>query len=210
MSEQEPESDGLSNTSLTKKQEAFCWLYANPPPIGAESAADAYVRAFSYDKGRGNAAKCASHLLQHSLVQKRIAEIRRVNAERSQVTTDQVIAEYARMAFARITDYVRWDAEGKVQVIPSDELTSDQAAAVREFFGRDNWKGQRVRLHEKIAALDRLAKCLGLFTEKVDVTSGGQPIEALTDEERARRIVAILDRARQARSAANDGSASSE
>ena len=210
MTEKDETTTDIVRTVLNRNQEHFCWLYANPPPIGAKTAADAYVRAFSYTKTRGNATKCASALLREAPIQQRVLEIRRMNAERSQVKTDHVIAEYARVAFARITDYVRWDADGKVEVIPSNELTDDQAAAIREFFGREKWKGQRVRLHEKIAALDRLAKYLGLFTDKVDITSGGQPIEPLTDIERAARILEILERARRPGTEADDGGASSE
>lgn len=53
-----------------------------------------------------------------------------------------------------------------------------------------------MRLHDKIAALDRLAKYLGLLTEKVDVTSAGKPVGALTEDERIERITQLFDAAR--------------
>jgi phage terminase small subunit len=182
--------------ALTKNQETFCWLYANPPPIGAPTTREAYAKAFP-DAGKNSTGSYM--LLKVPAIQRRISEIQQMNAERSSVKAEQVIAEYARMAFAKITDYIRWDARGNSEVIPSNELTADQAAAIREFFGRESWKAQRVRLHDKIAALDRLAKYLGLFTDKVDVTSGGQPIGSLTNAERVDRIVAIVERARTRR-----------
>ena len=195
-------SDKRKPTALTPSQEVFCTLCANPPPIGASSNSEAYMRAFP-----GAKTPKAQLLLKKPKILRRIAEIRQENASRSRVEPWQVLEELANIAFAKLTDYVRWDAAGNIETLPSSDLTEAQKSAIREYFGRDSWKGRRVRLHDKIAALDRLAKYLGLLTEKVDVTSAGKPIAALTDDERADRINRLLDAART-RLAGRDSSSS--
>ena len=181
---------------LTSAQERFCRLCANPPPIGTETDWEAYAVAYPNVREEKLARQGAWRLFRMPKIRKRIAEIRQENARQSNVKPGQVLDELAKIAFAKITDYVRWDAEGNIEALSSDELTDDQKAAIQEVLGRDNWKGRRIRLYDKIAALDRLAKYLGLLTEKVDITSGGEPFATLTDEQRIERITALLDIAR--------------
>jgi hypothetical protein len=62
-------------------------------------------------------------------------------------------------------------------------------------------QGMIVELHDSQRALDMLARTLGLYIDKIAPTdpTGTKPYEALTDDERAARIAAILERARARR-----------
>jgi phage terminase small subunit len=69
--------------------------------------------------------------------------------------------------------------------------------------------GQRVELYSALDALNTIAKVHGLVTEKREVSGvGGGPIKyedaGLSDDERANRIVALLDRARARRAGQPD------
>lgn len=103
-----------------------------------------------------------------------IEEGKRARSLRSQVTQDRVIEELARIAFADMRDYFVWgpgkDGESRVIVRPSTELTDDQAAAVAEVSQTVTAAGGtlRVKLHDKMAALNLLAKHVGGFTDKVE------------------------------------------
>ena len=126
-----------------------------------------------------------------------------------EIQSETVLRELARIAFSRMTNLVQWDADGNFQIIPSLDLSDDDTAAIKEVVV--GARGQsRIKLHDKVAALEKLAKHLGLFTEKVDVTSGGKPIESLTDAERVARISELFDEARRRRGAQASGDASGE
>ena len=61
-----------------------------------------------------------------------------------------------------------------VELVPSDEIDDDTAAAVSEVSLTET--GIKIKLHDKRGALVDLGKHLGLFVDKVDHTSAGQPI----------------------------------
>ena len=77
-----------------------------------------------------------------------------------------VIEEYAKLAFADMGDYVSWGPDS-VTLKESAELPADAAAAVVGVSETTTAQGStvRFRLHSKLAALDSLAKHLGIFRE---------------------------------------------
>ena len=81
------------------------------------------------------------------------------------------------------------------------DLSPEQTAAISEM--SHNQKGAvRIKLHDKKAALDSLAKHLGLFTDKLEVTGkDGAPLRPpLGDglEKAARQVAFLMARADQA------------
>lgn len=110
------------------------------------------------------------------------AEISRQQAEKVKqldISADRVLKEVARIAFSDMRDYVEVTAKG-VRAKPMDELTDDQAAAVAEV--RDVIVGKRrttrIKLHDKLAALEKLSRHLGLYREEVVTT----PPQGLLDK----------------------------
>lgn len=94
------------------------------------------------------------------------AAAQRLVAARQQqrrVTADRVIEEYARIAFADPRDFFDWGPKG-VTLRAKEHLTDWQAGAIADIEPPGaNGKGARLRLHDKKAALDALARHLGLF-----------------------------------------------
>lgn len=89
---------------------------------------------------------------------------------------DRVIRELERVAFADARDVVQWDrkptfdAEGNVTgfedvltTTPSHALTAEQAASVKSL--KTKGGTVQVELHDKLAALEKLGKALGIFQE---------------------------------------------
>ncbi len=74
----------------------------------------------------------------------------------SPITTDRIVDELARIAFADIRDFVRWDASG-LRLLDSDALTPGQAACVAEVV-ETSGRGVRVKLHGKLPALAALSR----------------------------------------------------
>ena len=82
--------------------------------------------------------------------------------------TRRIIDEYARIAFADMSDYGEWDRDF-VTLFPSRQLTPEQSAAVSEV--KQTRQGVQIKLHDKQKALDALARIHGMFIERHDHTS---------------------------------------
>jgi phage terminase small subunit len=82
-----------------------------------------------------------------------------------------VLRELALVAFARMVNFAEWGPDG-VTLKPSASLTDDQQAAVAEVSQSRSATGGtlRFKLHDKVAALEKLGKHLGLFTDKLDIS----------------------------------------
>lgn len=99
--------------------------------------------------------------------------------EKARITGDRVLIEYGRMAFANLRDFADWGAKGLI-LREKSELTEADAAAIAEIRpGDSNGKGGKIKLYDKKAALDALARHLGLFDPnarlgKHDQTVGGK------------------------------------
>lgn len=81
---------------------------------------------------------------------------------RTLLTADRVLQEYARIAFAdirRIADF----GSGHLKVRDHGEMSDDDAAAIAQVTPAPGGKGVRVKLYDKKAALDAIARHLGLF-----------------------------------------------
>jgi phage terminase small subunit len=95
------------------------------------------------------------------------AAIRTEMAERAQrtgITPERVIAEYARIAFADMGNIAAdWDAE-KVLYTPSSELSDEAAAIIAYIAELAGAEGHRleVKTFDKRRALESLARIFGL------------------------------------------------
>ena len=113
----------------------------------------------------------ASRLLRNVKVQVAIADAFQARNERTQVTQDMVIQELARLGFANLGDHLVWD-NGGVTVTSSVGLSEDAVRAVAEVYEHitaDGTRTIRLKLHDKLAALDKLAKHLGMFVQRQEV-----------------------------------------
>ncbi len=91
-----------------------------------------------------------------------------------------VLDELARIGFARIGDYVRWDQDGNLTFVPPEELPKGAMAAIQEISAQPTKHGvhRRVRLYDKVGALFKLGQHAGLFKDQVEHSGpGGGPIE---------------------------------
>jgi phage terminase small subunit len=120
----------------------------------------------------------ATKLLGDPLIQEKIQEAFDRRAERTNVDVDRVVREYARLAFANMGDFAEWgngtngDGNGSMTLVGSKELDVDAMAAVSEVIETTGPNGSttKVKLHDKKGALDSLAKHLGMFVDKVELT----------------------------------------
>jgi phage terminase small subunit len=113
-------------------------------------------------------------------------------AERGGITQTRLIEELAKIAFSDIGRVVTWGPgpagipapkngvaiermENRVTLLDSDEIEDDVRGAVAEVSQSANG-ALHVKMHDKIAAIDKLARALGMYRDKIDVTSDTKQI----------------------------------
>ena len=162
--------------ALTPKKLRFCEEY----PIDLNGTKSAIRAGFSERTARSAAAR----LLSDVNVQDQIAIVMAKMSKRTEVTQDRVVAELAKLGFYDIRKAVRWGGipdvtpEGEhiypVEMIPSEDLDDDTAAAISEV--SLTAQGVKIKMSDKLAALEKLGKHLGMFTGE---TGGGD--DAIAD-----------------------------
>lgn len=116
----------------------------------------------------------ASHLLADPKVASRIAELRNRMAEKTEITVQRIIEEYAAIAF--LDPRKLFDAQGgPVPITELDDSTARAIAALET--ATESSRGEdgattirKYKLSDKRAALDSLARHLGMFVDRQQIT----------------------------------------
>lgn len=114
----------------------------------------------------------ASQQLAKVNIQDAIAVRQVALAAANDVTPARVIEELAHVGFADMTHYMRWGPDG-VRLRASEDLTPAQCRVVAEVSETTTKDGGtiRLKLHNKLTALEKLGERLGLWkTAQGDVT----------------------------------------
>jgi len=108
-------------------------------------------------------------LLTNADVQSAIESAQKERSARTGVTADRVVKELARIAFADPRKVMTWGPSGVV-LRDSGGLTDDEAAIVAEASQTVTEAGGSIKLKlcDKLAALDKLARHVGLYQEHED------------------------------------------
>ena len=107
-----------------------------------------------------------------------IAKAQAKRLERNEVSADRVIAELARVAFFDVRKLLNADGTMK----PLDELDDDTAAVIAGLDlaeicdGDGNVVGvlKKLKICEKLGALDKLARHLGMFNDKLKISGDAE------------------------------------
>lgn len=155
---------------MTPRQERFVEEY-----LVDFNATQAAIRAgYSAHSANGNAYSLLKRPDVLAAVKRGWARL----ARRTQVTAERVLQEYAALAFSDLRDVADWGPDGVVPIAAA-ELSRDAARAVAEVSDSRTKAGGgnvKVKLHDKKGALDALARHLGLFVERHELTGkdGGE------------------------------------
>ena len=122
---------------------------------------EAYAKA-GYKENSGNAVR----LKANESIIARLAELSEKVEEKILLTVERITDEYARIAYSDITDVVEFDGT-KLTIKPSKSLPKHVTAAIREI--KHTKEGISIRFHDKIPALDALARHKGMFKENIDL-----------------------------------------
>jgi phage terminase small subunit len=180
---------------LTPKQDSFCQKY-----IELGNASEAYRQSYdASDMKPETVNRKAKELLDNGKIAARIEELKARQLRRHDVTIERVVEEYSKLAFLDIRKV--FDEEGNLR--PVHELDPDTAAAISgleiekrisAIAGPDvQSHTHKIKLTDKKGALDSLAKYLGMFVEKTEISGpGGGPI-VVTKEQRDAAVKAARD-----------------
>jgi phage terminase small subunit len=172
--------------ALTAKQRRLCEEFLLD--LNGTKAAE---RA-GYSKRTAN--EQAARLLAKVSAQEYIQQLKQERGKRTEITTDRVLQELAAIAFANIDEFAKvrmqeqksviFDEEGNphtevhlvkvVDVFETDKVDQAKIPALSSIKqGRD---GIEVKIHDKQKALELLGRHLGMFNDKLDLTTNGKDL----------------------------------
>lgn len=158
---------------MTNKQEIFCNEY-----IKDFNATRAYKSAYPGCKKDETAAQAGSRLLRNVNVKNRIEELKEELKVQGKVTQEMIIQELVKIGFSDIRKlYTEHGSLKNIQDI--DDSTASAISSVEsfeEYEGRGNDREyigdtKKIKMYSKEKALELLGKQIGMFKDKVEVSS---------------------------------------
>ena len=140
------------------KQETFAQEY-----LIDLNATKAAIRAGYATK---SARSQGQRLLTNDDIAERIAELQQKREKRTEITADKVLQELAAIGFSDIGDFATWGAGG-VTLKESSELKEGLTRVVESISEGEEGK-VRIKLHNKLGALQKIADHLGMFDRNDD------------------------------------------
>jgi hypothetical protein len=83
-------------------------------------------------------------------------------AARLGITPDRVLQEYGHIAFADLRHIIEWGPDG-LRIKALDEMSDADLVAISEIVPGSDPEHSRVKLYDRKAALDAIARHLGMF-----------------------------------------------
>ena len=140
---------------MTPKQEQFCHEY-----LIDLNGTQAAIRA-GYSAKRADA--IASENLRKPVIAERISELIRERTEAVEITTDRILTGLARIAFADPRRSFDDDGQIDPKKIPGD--LADAVAGIEP-----GQHGTKIKLADRLKALELLGRYKSLFTDRVEHT----------------------------------------
>lgn len=125
----------------------------------------------AYDRAGGarkSARTLGPRLLLTPRVAKAVAAAEDRRSVRTEITGDRVLQELGRIGFSDMTAFAAWDKK-RVTLRNSQLLTEDQSRCVAEV--SEGQLGVRIKLHDKVGALEKIGRHLGMFVDRTLVTT---------------------------------------
>lgn len=159
---------------MTERRKRFCELY----DIYDNGAKAAFEAGFATDQ---NSARFAARkLLRDPAIQDYLTELREDWYNRVGVTKERILSELALIGFSDVADFAHWN-QGGVDFKDASQVDENKRRAIKEmkYQFSDGAGHVSIKLHDKIQALEKMGRHLGLFADRVEHTGkDGNPIEA--------------------------------
>lgn len=166
--------------SLTKQQIRFVEEY-----LIDLNATQAAIRAGYSARTAGSQGQ---RLLKNVEIQNAIAERQKILSDKTSITAQKVLNEYAKIAFSDIKEVLSWDEEGRVSVYQSEDIDTSFVQSIQQTTTESDFATVyklNVKLYDKLKALDALSKHLGLFNASTTEQLKEQLMQAQIDQTEA-------------------------
>jgi phage terminase small subunit len=168
--------------ALTPKQERFVEEYLRD--LNATKAA---IRAGYAPRA---AQEQSSRLLSNAMVADAVARAKAERAARAGIDADRVLEEIKALALANLSDFASW-GPGRFELHESGEVDTRavQAVTIKEVtisndHGEITKVEQGIKLHDKLGALEKLCRHLGIAVDRKDMTISNKDGETFNVEVR--------------------------
>jgi phage terminase small subunit len=124
--------------------------------------------------------KNAQRLKSNEGIRSRVEEILSQAAKKAGISVERILDEYAKIAFADITEAVDWGDAITIKNTETGEITIGNGIAIiaakdlpKHIRGaiaevKQTKEGIAIKFHSKTAALEALGKHLGMFKERIE------------------------------------------
>jgi len=152
---------------LTKKQEIFVYEYLT----NGFNATQAYLKAGYKAKNENTAATSAYKLLRNPKIKKKIQEELSKRREKYKATVKNVIEELSYIAFSDLFNLIEISSEGYITLKNIDKLPLEDRKSIHSLTYDPKTGSIKIKMHDKLKALELLGKHLGMFEgEKPDTS----------------------------------------
>lgn len=104
-------------SKLSPLQEKFCHLYQK-----TGNARQSYIDAGYKVKDEKTADANSSRLLTNAKVQEYLSHLKKETLERHKLTIDELIAENVKIAFAKLSNVIKINSEGEIELLLDGDL----------------------------------------------------------------------------------------
>lgn len=146
----------VSVAKLNDKQKRFVDEYLVDLNATAAAKRAGYSEKTAYSMGQ----RLLKKVEIQAAIQKRQAKLR----GKLEITQERVLEELAAIAFANGADFATVNQNGIVRITPTSELPEEKRKAIASI--KEGQYGTEVKVHDKVKALELLAKHLGMFDSK--------------------------------------------
>lgn len=162
-------------SKLTPRQEKCALRY-----LECSDATESYQYAYSCARmKRSTITRRAFDVIHLPKVQAFLDENREAAQKRTGITVDRVLNEYGRLAFNNLPDIVNF-SKGSISITDFENLSTRQKACIKKFKvttekrldtgGKPTMVDKvEIELHDKLHALDSIAKHLGMFIDRSEI-----------------------------------------
>lgn len=168
---------------MTEKQKIFVNEY-----LIDLNATRAYKAAYPSCKKDETAAQAGSRMLRNVKVTNYIEQRMKDREKRTEITQDMVVQELAKIGFADMKDFLSYRTEktvvghqdngepifGYAHIIDTKPSEEVDGRVISEVSINPNGTF-KFKLHDKMSALEKLGKHLGMFKDNVTVTTNSIP-----------------------------------